>query len=549
MSRVITAIVLVAFAPHVLLAAPSLFTAHLLSVTASSPSDTAILFAWNGTLFANTLHTGEVTALGPVASEVMPDWPGHDVYTVAAAPLGDPPTDGYGFHHGVWSSDHTRFAYLEIAAPRYRLWLHTSAGERVLLRDDQRDEMRGYLDPVGWTPAGEVLLLERVLLNHLHQANMWRLDPTTLTLQHHAFVPLERLSGRCALLPDASAVFLGYHLGQQVGYLLDVATGQVQTFPARLDQVVPPARGFEYYPLQVVGALRAEDLSADDLAAVTAQVQSGGTVPEAPARPAPFLYWPLPDDARSITCYPDSPWTTANFDVTCPGLSSPRNYVGHQGTDVGGKPDGLPPGTPVYPSAPGVVVASFRACLPDNPGCNAAYGNTVTVEHVLVVHGETQVWYTGYGHLQTVLVDDYALLEDVTLPLALSGATGDGGPHLHFEVRTPDGWVDPWDNRAGTSLWLGSNIRPLTAVAPDAVDPEAADSGALVLAECTSFAGNNIRGGPGTTYDVVGTTVENQVFQVLEITFVSGGAAPGDWYHVQFEGGEGWLWSGLLSCP
>ncbi len=231
--------------------------------------------------------------------------------------------------------------------------------------------------------------------------------------------------------------------------------------------------------------------------------------------------------------------------MTCPGLSSPRNYVGHQGTDIGGKPDGLPPGTPVYPSAPGVVVAASGDCLSDNPSCNAAYGNTVTLEHVLIINGETQVWYTGYGHLQTVLVEDYTYLDDVTEPLALSGATGEGGPHLHFEVRSSDRWVDPWNNRAGESLWLGGNVHPQAAVGDDTN----VETTPQVLAVCTSFAGNNIRSGPGTTYDVVAKTVEDTTYAVLEITFVDSGEARGDWYHVLFEGGDGWLWSGLLDCP
>ncbi len=35
----------------------------------------------------------------------------------------------------------------------------------------------------------------------------------------------------------------------------------------------------------------------------------------------------------------------------------------------------------------------------------------------------------------------------------------------------------------------------------------------------------------------------------MDITFVNEGAAPGDWYHILFEGEDGWLWSGLLNCP
>ncbi len=510
----------------------------LLPAAAPSTPYAYIIFVWNGRLFANSVQTGVVTELGPTWTDFASALPGYDVYTLAAAPLTDPPSDGYGFHHGVWSPDRARFAYLEIAPPHYRVRMQDIGGNNQLLLDDELSPARGYLDPIGWTAQGEFVLLERMLLNHWHTGNIWRLDPATLTLNYHALVPLDRLSGRSALLPDAATVFLGYNVDQQVGYLLDLTSGQARLFSAQLG--LPPGHGFEYYPLQIFGAL-----NADDLAAFTAQTQAANFAPESAILPPPFLYWPLPDDARSITCYPDSAWTTANFEVTCPGLSSPRNYVGHQGTDIGGKPDGLPPGTPVYPSAPGVVVAASGDCLADNPSCNAAYGNTITLEHVLIVNGETQVWYTGYGHLQTVLAEDYAYLADVTEPLALSGTTGEGGPHLHFEVRRPDQWVNPWDNRAGQSLWLGGNVHPQAAVGDDAN----VETTPQVLAVCTSFAGNNIRSGPGTTYDVVAETVQDTTYSVLEITFVDSGEARGDWYHVLFEDGDGWLWSGLLDCP
>jgi len=501
-----------------------LITAHLSLTPTISDPDEFIIFTWNGTLYANSVQTGAVTSLGAGGVEEV----GYDVYSVEAAPI-EPAFDGYGFHHGVWSTDRTRFAYLEIAPPHYRVRMQTTAGDTQLLLEDQLSAARGYLDPAAWTREGELVLVERRLLNHLQTANVWRIDPVTLTLNYDALVSLDRLSGRSALLPDGVTVFLGYQMAQQVGYLFDITSGQARLFPVQLG--LPEGHGFEYHPLQVLGAVQADGLPS--------QLQ---TIPA--IQPLPFLHWPLPDEARSVTCYPDSTWTTANFEVTCPGLSSPRNYVGHEGTDIGGKPDGLPLGTAVYPSAPGVVMATYRECLNDNPSCNYAYGNTVTLEHILIVNGQTQVWYTGYGHLQTVLVEDSAYLDDITEPLALSGATGDGGAHLHFEVRNSDDWVNPWDNQAGHSLWLGSNIHPEATVGLD-TDELMPD----VLAVCTSFAGNNIRSGPGTTYGVVGKTVEDSTYSVVKITYVDSGEALGDWYHVLFEGGNGWLWSGLLNCP
>lgn len=522
----------------------SIFTIAVI-IIASLPAAVAqddedyIVFARSGALYAQAISTGEVSQLGPTSTDFAAIIPGYDAYTLATAPIAALSRDGYGFWHGVWSPDRDKFVYLEVAPSQYRVRLHILGGDNQLLLEGQSNEPRGLLDPIGWTAEGEVILLERQLLNYLHTVKVWRLDPTTLSLALDTFVPIERLSGRTALLPDSATVFLGFNLEQHIGFLLDVPSGETRIFATQLGQTtLPPTKGFEYYPLQVFGAL-----TENKLGNLTERIQSSNAAVESSTQPAPFLHWPLPDEARSITCYPDAVWTTTNFDVTCPGLSSPRNYLGHEGTDIGGKPDGLTLGTPVYPAAPGVVVATYRDCVGENPSCNDSYGNTVTLEHILIDNGQAQIWYTGYGHLQTVLVESSTYLTDVTKPLGLSGATGVGGAHLHFEVRSTESWVDPWDNRAGQSLWLGSNARPQAAV-----DGIRVGEDSEVLAICTSAAENNIRSGPGTMHDIVGKTAQDIHYSVLEVTFVDSGEAQGDWYRVRFEGGEGWLWFGLLDC-
>ena len=211
-----------------------ILASSLLPAAAPSAPDAYIIFAWNGNLFADSIQTGVVTELGPAWTDFSTDLPGYDVYTLAATPLTEPPSDGYGFHHGVWSPDRSEFAYLEIAPPHYRVWMQTIGGNNQLLLDDQLSAARGYLDPVGWTPQGELVLLERMLLNHWHTGNVWQLDPATLTLDYYTFVPLDRLSGRSALLPDAVTVFLGYNVEQDVGYLLDLGSGQARLFSTQL---------------------------------------------------------------------------------------------------------------------------------------------------------------------------------------------------------------------------------------------------------------------------------------------------------------------------
>ena len=85
----------------------------------------------------------------------------------------------------------------------------------------------------------------------------------------------------------------------------------------------------------------------------------------------------------------------------------------HNGIDIA-----IPTGTPVKPSAHGIVVYS---------GIRSGYGNTVVVEHDNGI-------ITLYAHNSKILVTEgQAVTAESTL--ALSGSTGRStGPHLHFEA-------------------------------------------------------------------------------------------------------------------
>lgn len=85
----------------------------------------------------------------------------------------------------------------------------------------------------------------------------------------------------------------------------------------------------------------------------------------------------------------------------------------HNGIDIA-----IPTGTPVKPTASGVVVYS---------GTRSGYGNTVVVEHDNGI-------ITLYAHNSRLLVSQgQPVTTDSTL--ALSGSTGRStGPHLHFEA-------------------------------------------------------------------------------------------------------------------
>lgn len=504
----------------------------------SQDDNDSIIFVRDNTIYAQPTNGGAVIQIGAYRQTFEEQLLTYDAYSLDAAPIADKQDDTLGFHHGVWSSDRTRFAYIELSPPRYRVnVLLSDSKESTVLENEISSEM-GYLDPVGWTEAGQLLLLKRMALTHLHRVDLFVLDVEGGMLDPVASALPGHLVGRTALLSDGLTLFLGFDFTHNLGILLDTTTGQIQNFPIDLTSILPPQKGFEYFPLSVYGAVNRESLIA--------LAQSIATSPTAHfemPQPEPFLHWALAENHRYITCYTDSEWTAVSFETSCPGLAG-RNYEGHQGTDISAEPDGLPIGTPVYPSAIGTVVASYRDCLGQNPSCNHSYGNTILLEHVLIVDGETQVWYTGYGHLQMVIANDEMFITDLTQPIALSGATGIGGAHLHFEVRTPQGWVDPWDDRTGDSLWVGGNEHPQALVTQDNLDAVP-----KVLDVCMGYAGNNIRSGAGTGYNTIGKTRERGTYYVTNVAYVGDGDAVGDWYEVFFSGGRGWLWSGVLSCP
>lgn len=94
----------------------------------------------------------------------------------------------------------------------------------------------------------------------------------------------------------------------------------------------------------------------------------------------------------------------------------------HAGIDLG-----APTGTPIGAAAAGVVVRA---------GVMGGYGNTVDIRHA---DGTT----TRYAHQSRILVRaGQRVVAGQTIGLV--GSTGvSTGPHLHFEVRTPAGPINP----------------------------------------------------------------------------------------------------------
>ena len=95
----------------------------------------------------------------------------------------------------------------------------------------------------------------------------------------------------------------------------------------------------------------------------------------------------------------------------------------HPGLDLG-----APPGAPVYAADAGVVVFSNWTDI--------GYGNVIVIDH-------GNGYQTLYAHLSQVGAACGVPVAAGDL-IGLAGATGNVfGPHLHFELRVPGGFVDP----------------------------------------------------------------------------------------------------------
>jgi len=133
---------------------------------------------------------------------------------------------------------------------------------------------------------------------------------------------------------------------------------------------------------------------------------SPGACPPAPAGPAGsgHFVWPVDPKYRQLV--------GDNFTAIHPGIDLGANT-----------------GAPVYAADAGLVVFASWTDL--------GYGNAVMIDH-------GNGFQTLYGHLSQIQTTCGARLKAGEL-IGLAGATGNTyGPHLHFEIRVPGGFVNPY---------------------------------------------------------------------------------------------------------
>lgn len=159
-----------------------------------------------------------------------------------------------------------------------------------------------------------------------------------------------------------------------------------------------------------------------------------GPPPEAPAGAAARAQHDRASRSDRSPVLPAAPAPAAH--VVRPVVGDVTSGFGHRwGRLHAGLDLGAPTGTPVVAVAAGSM---------ESAGFEGGYGNLVTVRH-------EDGTVTAYAHLSRILIDAGPVgAGDV---LGLVGSSGRStGPHLHFEVRTGSGPVDPLAWLAGQGV-------------------------------------------------------------------------------------------------
>lgn len=226
----------------------------------------------------------------------------------------------------------------------------------------------------------------------------------------------------------------------------DIATAAIQQVGDPVEDVTPAPTVMAPTPIlpseQTQGQTLAENGSEEEPPQAPAETETapdGEPTPEAVEEestpgdqelPAPDL--PRAEDKNDITAgnptcanFRDMPEATGEFLWPSPyqALSGGDFTESHPGLDLS-----APSGSPVYAADNGLVLFAGWSGL--------GYGNAILIDH-------GNGYQTLYAHLSQVSTVCGTRVEKGRL-IGLSGSTGNSsGPHLHFEVRVPGGYLNP----------------------------------------------------------------------------------------------------------
>ena len=227
-------------------------------------SDSALVYVWRNYVYAHNLRTHQQQELGLYFDGINTLIPStiRDGYRLEDSPL-DSVTAGYGFYHGVWSSDQNSFAYvlLESAGSGYQVLLYEDGMSRRLLHGDINTSV-GYLDPIAWTSDGSLIMLERQQQQVVKVVRLWELDPGNgeprIILTHAG----SAIYGKTALA--GGQVMLGFNPQLEAGYLFDLDTRSIESFYTPFELPETPRSVFElaHLPLAIMGVMNQRELEA-----------------------------------------------------------------------------------------------------------------------------------------------------------------------------------------------------------------------------------------------------------------------------------------------
>lgn len=100
--------------------------------------------------------------------------------------------------------------------------------------------------------------------------------------------------------------------------------------------------------------------------------------------------------------------------------------------------------------------------------------------------------------------------------------------------------ADPNAAPTSTSVFTAP-VTDTAAAAATPAPPVATVAPTVAAAQVTTIDVVNVRGGPGTTYNLIGATTAGQTFPV------TGKNAAGDWWQITFNGAAGWVYGPLVT--
>ena len=219
------------------------------------------------------------------------------------------------------------------------------------------------------------------------------------------------------------------HMGEPVGEIIPVPTMPVPTATPEVAQATePPVESSTADPANSPTVAPSIEQPTETLPLSPTPMVSGTQMPDGLLTPE-ILRDPNKKDITAVnpSCadLKDMPQATGEFiwPSQFEGLSGGNFREGHPGFDLA-----APSGSAVHASDTGLVVFAGWT--------GVGYGNTVLIDH-------GNGFRTLYAHLSQVSTYCGAQVEKGKI-IGLSGSTGNStGPHLHFEVRVPGGYINP----------------------------------------------------------------------------------------------------------